>query len=65
MYTRRVQRWLVRVMLALVVSFSIVPQLTLAADGGLAQPDSQYSDRGGGGRFCDPKNSSPDKQCGW
>jgi hypothetical protein len=38
MSIRRVRRWLVRLVVALVVSFSIVPEITLAADGGLAQP---------------------------
>jgi hypothetical protein len=52
MFTRRVRRWLVGLAMTLVLSFSVVPEITLAADGGLAQPDVQYTEKGGCG--CHP-----------
>ena len=65
MSTRHIRRWLVGLAMALVLSFSVVPEITLAADGGLAQPDSAYPERGGGDRTCKKKQESPDLQCGW
>ena len=71
MSTRRMRRWLVGLATALVVSFSIVPEITLAADGGLAQPDTAAPEKGGGVSHsaCKPGgHESPmgvDGQCGW
>jgi hypothetical protein len=65
MFRRRVRRWLVSLLAAVVLSLSIVPEITLAADGGLAQPDSQAVDKGGPKRNCNQLNASPDLQCGW
>ena len=65
MSIRRIRRWLAGLLVALVVSFSMVPEITLAADGGLAQPDSQYVEKGGPKRQCNQINASPDLQCGW